>query len=212
MAGGGGESEVGFTARSATSVCGAASPLSLSRPLGRIIFQSAPLGFELLVLLIPGRGAAGHAGRVAVAGLLPALPSVDSIAVVAVLENNFRSFGRRAPSTAVRRGSVVVVVVVVGVIVVVVVVVAVVVVALLLGRTFQSRMLTPQRSDVRRIVEKIFRVRVKAATHQSVGGAGRRADEGVAFQHPDAGGASENGGENWRVLRIGQIGERRIEW
>ncbi|XP_003369334.1 putative protamine [Trichinella spiralis] len=84
MAGGGGESEVGFTARSATSVCGAASPLSLSRPLGRIIFQSAPLGFELLVLLIPGRGAAGHAGRVAVAGLLPALPSVDSIAVVAL--------------------------------------------------------------------------------------------------------------------------------
>ncbi|KRY52776.1 hypothetical protein T03_9405 [Trichinella britovi] len=210
MAGGGGESEVGFTARSATSVCGAASPLSLSRPLGGIIFQSAPLGFEFLVLLIPSRGAAGHAGRVAVAGLLPALPSVDSIAVVAVLENNFRSFGRRAPSTAVRCGSVVVVVMV-GMIVVVVVVV-VIFVALLLGRTFQSRMLTPQRSDVRRIVEEIFRVRVKAATHQSVGGAGRRADEGVAFQHPDAGGASENGGENWRVLRIGQIGERRVKW
>ncbi|KRX93508.1 hypothetical protein T4E_4434 [Trichinella pseudospiralis] len=82
------------------------------RPLGGIIFQSAPLGFELLVLLVPGRGAAGHADGVAVAGLLPALPSVDGvvllgIAVVTVLEDNFRSFGRRARSTAVGRGSVV---------------------------------------------------------------------------------------------------------
>ncbi|KRZ08197.1 hypothetical protein T11_17463 [Trichinella zimbabwensis] len=149
MAGSGRESQVGFTVRPAASVSGAAGVLvgqqghvgipRAGRPLGGIIFQSALLGFELLVLLVPGSGTAGHADGVAVAGLLPALPSVDSvvllgIAVVTVLEDNFRSFGRRARSTAVGRGSVVVVV---GVVVVLVVALVV------LGRTFQSRMLAP---------------------------------------------------------------------